>query len=77
MVLLDRHQEAAPSLSPVSKSDMLKQAILQNFGGRSRPELVLTKLATIIETVDCYRLTYAEVGHALQVISAHFPPASQ
>lgn len=72
LVLLDRREGAAPTLAPVGKPEMLKEAILQNFGARSAPAMVLDSLARLIEAKDCYRLVYGDVAQAVRLLEERF-----
>jgi hypothetical protein len=72
LVLLERQEGVAPSLTPITNAEMLREAILQNFGARREPAMVLDSLARLIEAKGCYRLTYGDVGQAADMLEERF-----
>ena len=72
LVLLERQERAAPLLAPVAKAEMLKEAILQNFGAHRAAAMVLDSLARLIEATDCYRLVYGDVAVAADLLEERF-----
>ena len=72
LVLLERQEGAAPSLTPFGKAEMLREAILQNFGAKSAPAMVLDSLARLIKAKDCYRLVYGDVAQAADLLEERF-----
>jgi hypothetical protein len=72
LVLLERRKSSQAELFPVRKSEMLKEAILQNFGARATPGMILDNLAKLIESRDCYRLIYDDVNEAADLLGARF-----
>lgn len=72
LVLLDRQGGADAALAPIAKAEMLKEAILQNFGARRAPAMVLDSLARLIEAKDCYRLVYEDAGQAAGLLEERF-----
>jgi hypothetical protein len=69
LVLLERQERAASSFTPLGKSEMLKEAILQNFGARGAPAMVLDSLTRLIEAKACYRLVYSDAAQAADMIA--------
>ena len=71
LVLLERGG-ARHAVTPIAKAEMLKEAILQNFGARRAPAMVLDSLARLIEAKDCYRLIYGDVAQAADLLEERF-----
>jgi hypothetical protein len=72
LVLLERQEGASSSLAPLGKAEMLKEAILQNFGARGAPAMVLDSLTRLIAAKECYRLVYADVAQAADLLEERF-----
>ena len=61
-------ERATPFFARIAKAEMLKEAILQNFGARRAPAMVLDSLARLIEAKDCYQLIHGDVAQAADLL---------
>ena len=68
LVLLDRGPRRKARLTEISAAEMLKELILQNFGGRSDPGVVLETLHALVRNASCLKLVYAEARDARQLL---------
>jgi hypothetical protein len=72
LVLLDRREAARASLEPIAKAEMMREVVMQNFGARSSPTLVLDSFAKLIETRNCFRMIFADVMEAADLLGEQF-----
>ncbi len=72
LVLLDRRPTGRAALEPVAKPEMLREVVMQNFGARASPTLVLDSFATLIESRDCFRMIYDDVMDAADLLGERF-----
>jgi hypothetical protein len=72
LVLLDRRETARASLEPIAKQETMRELVMQNFGARSSPTLVLDSFAKLIETRNCFRMIYADVMEAADLLGERF-----
>jgi hypothetical protein len=72
LVLLERREAARASLEPIAKPEMMRELVMQNFGARGSPALVVDSFATLIETRDCFRMIYDDVMEAVDLLGEQF-----
>lgn len=72
-VLLERRDDAVPSLSTCARADVMKLIIRQNFGNDRPASELLPRFKALVESAPCWRLRYRGGGEAadlLQTLSA-------
>jgi hypothetical protein len=72
LVLLERDSRRGAELEAVSRSDMLKEIILQNFASAVPPGQILDRLLQIVECAECYRLRYGRTSSAARLLEDTF-----
>src|SRR5690606_26280127 len=76
LVLLARdpgHRRAR--LEPVSRAEILRELILQDFADAVPATEKLDRLIAVLEAARCFRLTYATISSAADALSRAFGPA--
>ncbi len=68
-----RHRRAR--LEPISRAEVLRELILQDFAGAVPAPEKLDRLIAVIEAARCFRLTYATMSSAADVLRRAFGPA--
>jgi hypothetical protein len=76
LALLDRRSRGRARLLPVSKSEMLKEVILQNFADQLPPVEILDRLLGIVQSAGCYRLQFARSAEAALLLRRTFGRAN-
>ncbi len=72
ITILQREKNAAPQLSEVKKSTVVKDMILRNFA-RQNPGLeIVDRLYAIVEKAACYRLQYDNLEQASNLLKEVF-----
>jgi hypothetical protein len=56
----------------VGKSEMLREAILQNFGSREAPGNVLDALSRLVDARGRHRLVYDDLNEAADLLERRF-----
>lgn len=72
LVLLERREASPASLEPIGKAEMLREVVMQNFGARSSPAIMLDSFAKLIEVTDCFRMIYDDVMEAADSLGERF-----
>jgi hypothetical protein len=72
LILLERRARARAELVPVGKSEMLREAILQNFGSREAPGNVLDALSRLVDARGRHRLVYDDLNEAADLLERRF-----
>ena len=72
VVLLQRFDDATPSLTRADPADVLETLILQNFSTTAPAPYVLDALHAIVESADCHQLTYARAPQAVALLDDAF-----
>ncbi|MBR9842643.1 MAG: PqqD family protein [Rhodobacteraceae bacterium] len=70
IILLDRSDEGAPRLEPVTSSEVMRRLIYQNFSRSMNPARVLAMLSGLVETAECLRLQYSNSEEAAAFLKA-------
>ena len=68
LVFLDRKGRGQAKFEPVSKAEMLKELILQNFADQVPPVAVLDRLLSITQTAQCCRLRFDRITDAVGLL---------
>jgi len=71
-VILDRDAEASPGLAPVSDSEVLKRAVLQNFARDVDAADVLRRLNSLVAQARCFALKYSHGEQAVALLKEAF-----
>jgi hypothetical protein len=72
LVLLERNSRRGAELEAVSRSQMLKEIILQNFASAVPPGQILDRLLQIVDCAQCYRLRYGRMSSAARLLEDTF-----
>src|SRR5262249_26766877 len=72
LVLLERDGGRGAELKAVSRSDILKEIILQNFASAVPPGQILDRLLRIVYHAECYRLRYGRMSSAARLLEDKF-----
>jgi hypothetical protein len=72
LVLLRREDRREARLEPVSRSEMLREIVRQNFAREVPPAQILDRLLAITARAGCYRLRYGRVANAVRLLTERF-----
>jgi hypothetical protein len=77
LVFLERDSRRGAELEAVSRSEMLKEIILQNFASAVPPAQILDRLLRIVDCAQCYRLRYGRMSSAARLLEDTFGRGSR
>ena len=76
-VRLRRKNLGSAKLEPVTKSQMLKELVLQNFADQVPPVQILDRLLSITEAAQCCQLQFDTIGDAAKLLVDKFGSAAR
>ena len=71
-VLLDRQEDKAAALEPLSRGETLRRVIARNFARRQPARRILDRLERMVGRTPCYRLAYGDPAMAARLLTARF-----
>jgi hypothetical protein len=77
LLVLERKRGYRAEIQTVTRSDMLRGLILQNFADRVPPVRVVDRLLSIARRAGCYRLLFEDVCTAARLVISTFGATSQ
>lgn len=70
IVLLNRHKTGPASIRRLDPAEAMEKIVLQNFAREVPTPLILDTLARVVDGAECYRLRYAKMDDAADVLDA-------
>ncbi len=71
-VFLERSEGVAPTLEPVSESEVLRQVVWQNFAREVEAPSILGRLGQIVNSAQRFRMRYDRADEAVELLAETF-----